>query len=37
MKMAHDTKTNILNVPYHGAREIGKGLQKKILKAAGIL
>ena len=37
LKMVHNTKDNILFVPYHGAKEVGKGLEKKILKTAGIL
>jgi len=36
MKMIHPEKTNILIVPNHGSHEIGKGLEKKILKEAGI-
>jgi predicted RNA binding protein YcfA (HicA-like mRNA interferase family) len=30
------TEQNILIVPDHGSSEIGKGLEKKILKDAGI-
>lgn len=36
LKMAHPNKTNILIVPNHGANEIGKGLEKKLMKDAGI-
>jgi len=36
LKMVHKEKTKILYVPYHGAREVGKGLEKKILKEAEI-
>jgi mRNA interferase HicA len=36
IKMMHPEKTNILIVPDHGSHEIGKGLEKKILKDAGI-
>ncbi len=32
----HDTKKGKITVPLHGSSEIGKGLEKKILKAAGL-
>ena len=34
--MAHPTKTEILIVPNHGSAEVGKGLEKDILKKAGL-
>jgi len=34
--MIHPTKSNQLIVPSHGSKEIGKGLEKKLLKQAGI-
>lgn len=37
MRLAHDRKQNIVTVPYHGAQEVGKGVQRKILKEAGLL
>lgn len=36
MKMKHDKKEGILIVPDHGSKEVGKGLEKKLLKQAGI-
>jgi len=36
IKFLHPTKSGKLIVPSHGADEMGKGLEKKILKAAGI-
>ena len=36
VKMIHAEKQNILIVPDHGSAEVGKGLEKKILKDAGI-
>lgn len=35
-KMKHDTKEKIIIFPNHGSQEVGKGLEKKILKDAGI-
>jgi predicted RNA binding protein YcfA (HicA-like mRNA interferase family) len=35
-KMLHPTKPGIVVFPYHGAKEIGFGLEKKIRKQAGI-
>lgn len=35
-KMQHKTKSGILIVPLHGSQEVGKGLEKSILKKAGI-
>jgi predicted RNA binding protein YcfA (HicA-like mRNA interferase family) len=37
IRMAHEEKRNIVIVPFHGAREIGKGLEKQIFKDAGLL
>ncbi|HTF06161.1 MAG TPA: type II toxin-antitoxin system HicA family toxin [Bacteroidia bacterium] len=34
--LKHDLKPNKLSVPYHGSKEIGKGLERKIRKNAGI-
>ncbi len=34
--MRHSSKSNQIVVPSHGSKEIGRGLQKKILKQAGI-
>ncbi len=36
VKMRHQTKTGIIIFPNHGSQEMGKGLEKKILKDAGI-
>jgi predicted RNA binding protein YcfA (HicA-like mRNA interferase family) len=36
VKMIHAERQNILIVPDHGSAEVGKGLEKKILKDAGI-
>lgn len=36
MKMRHPTKQNQLAVPFHGSKEVGKGLANKILKDAGL-
>lgn len=33
---AHPTKTKRLSIPDHGAKEIGKGLIKTLLKDAGL-
>jgi predicted RNA binding protein YcfA (HicA-like mRNA interferase family) len=34
--MRHDTKEGTIIFPNHGSQEMGKGLEKKILKGAGI-
>lgn len=34
--MRHDLKTNQITIPYHGAKEIAKGMERKIRKEAGI-
>ena len=36
VKMKHETKKGIIIFPNHGSQEMGKGLEKKILKDAGI-
>lgn len=36
VKMRHDKKEGIVIFPNHGSQEVGKGLEKKILKDAGI-
>ena len=34
--MKHDSREGTIIFPNHGSQEIGKGLEKKILKKAGI-
>lgn len=36
VKMKHDTKPGLIIFPDHGSQEVGKGLEKKILKDAGL-
>ncbi|MCF8227252.1 MAG: type II toxin-antitoxin system HicA family toxin [Bacteroidales bacterium] len=36
VKMKHDEKPGFIIFPNHGSQEIGKGLEKRILKDAGI-
>lgn len=36
-RMIHPIKTGELIVPFHGSQEVGKGLEKKLLKKAGLL
>jgi len=36
VKLKHDSKSGIIIFPNHGSQEVGKGLEKKILKDAGI-
>lgn len=36
IKMKHDKKKGFIIFPNHGDNEIGKGLEKKLLKVAGI-
>ncbi len=36
IKLKHDVKEGIIIFPNHGSQEVGKGLEKKILKTAGI-
>jgi predicted RNA binding protein YcfA (HicA-like mRNA interferase family) len=34
--MKHDTRDGTIIFPNHGSQEVGKGLEKRILKDAGI-
>jgi predicted RNA binding protein YcfA (HicA-like mRNA interferase family) len=34
--MKHNERTDFLIIPNHGSKEIGKGLEKKIKKQAGL-
>lgn len=36
VKMKHDQKSGIIIFPNYGSQEIGKGLEKKIRKEAGL-
>ncbi len=36
VKMRHETKKGTIIFPNHGSQEMGRGLEKKILKDAGI-
>ncbi len=36
IKLKHDVKNGIVIFPNHGSQELGKGLQKKLFKSAGI-
>ncbi|MCB9261024.1 MAG: type II toxin-antitoxin system HicA family toxin [Flavobacteriales bacterium] len=36
VKLKHDTKPNVLIFPNHGSQELGKGMENKIKKDAGI-
>ncbi|MCB0803069.1 MAG: type II toxin-antitoxin system HicA family toxin [Flavobacteriales bacterium] len=36
VKMKHDKKSGIIIFPNHGIQEMGKGLENKILKDAGL-
>jgi len=36
VKMKHPTKPGTIVFPNHGSQELGKGLEKKIFKDAGI-
>jgi mRNA interferase HicA len=36
VKLKHDTKEGIIIFPNHGSQELGKGLEKKLFKQAGI-
>ncbi len=36
IKMRHQTKKGTIIFPNHGSQELGKGLEKRILKDAGI-
>jgi len=37
LKMKHPRKAGIIIFPDHGAREMGKGMEKKIRKDAGLI
>ncbi len=36
VKLKHDTKPDMIIFPNHGSQEIGKGLENKIKKDAGL-
>jgi mRNA interferase HicA len=36
VKLKHDKKPGIIIFPNHGSQEVGKGLERKILKDAGL-
>lgn len=36
VKLRHESKKGTIIFPNHGSQEVGKGLEKKILKDAGI-
>lgn len=36
VKMRHDKKAGTIIFPDHGSQEVGKGLEKKLLKDAGL-
>ena len=36
VKMRHDKKVGTIIFPNHGSQEVGKGLEKRILKDAGL-
>lgn len=36
MKLIHDDKEGTIIFPNHGSQELGRGLEKKIFKQAGI-
>ena len=36
VKMKHDKKSGIIIFPNHGSQEMGKGLEKKIRRVAGL-
>jgi mRNA interferase HicA len=36
IKLRHNSRSGILVFPNHGSQEMGKGLEKKLLKDAGI-
>lgn len=36
MKLRHPSREDLIIFPNHGSKEIGKGLEKKIKKQAGI-
>lgn len=36
LKLKHPSKDGVLIFPNHGSRELGKGLQRKLFKQAGL-
>jgi predicted RNA binding protein YcfA (HicA-like mRNA interferase family) len=36
IKMRHDVKPGVVIMPNHGSQEVGRGLELKILKDAGL-
>lgn len=36
VKMKHESKPGLIIFPNHGSQEVGKGLEKRILKDAGL-
>lgn len=36
VKLKHDLKEGVIIFPNHGSQELGKGLEKKLFKQAGI-
>ncbi len=36
VKLKHDSKDGVIIFPNHGSQELGKGLEKKLFKQAGI-
>ena len=36
IKMKHDKKSGIIVFPNHGSQEVGKGLEKRLRKDAGL-
>ncbi len=36
MKLNHNSKSGVVIFPNHGSQELGRGLEKKIFKLAGI-
>jgi len=36
IKMRHKTKPGVIIFPMHGSSEVGKGLERKLFKQAGI-
>jgi len=36
VKLKHDIKKGIIIFPNHGSQEMGKGLEKRVLKDAGL-
>jgi len=37
LKMKHASRSGVIVFPNHGAKEMGKGLEKKIRKDAGLI